>query len=336
MKKTIISGFALGLTLLFVTMTAYPWNYATHAYIAAKIGKKLPLPNANEMYGCMSPDIFNLEFNLLDDMLLRAFTHGIPKDDPINAPSQAFMRVWWKANTPFQKFLAFGYLAHNDAWGADYVAHWKAIPCPPPFEAPYQDQPPGYIIALAVEMDKILEAQGVWYGLQQAGIPLGIPERMMFCHNIVEYAGDIIIKRAVPLIGQKIIDACLLRSPEFPRLLKKAYPAQYRPLIEPAEETFRQQMIQYGGLLLLPESTAIQFISQQLAGFAIDYLAFLFGVDPLKFEPYRPTLELIANGAMNAGVQLCEAFHYLDEVKVTALYVQCKFMRHQVYYFRWR
>jgi len=333
MKKTIVLVSSLLVALFTISATAYSWNYATHVYIAERIGKGMPLAKANEMYGIVAPDIFNLEFSLMDDNVLRGYTHGIPKGDPDAAPSQAFMAVWWKAKWGLEKPAALGYVAHNDAWGADYIAHWKAIPSLPQFPPPYQDEHPGYIIALAIELDKFLDNQGVWAGLAGQGIPLGISERMMYTENVVEYAGDILIKRADPLIGQKIMNAALLRTPEFPGLLKRSFPHQYRALIEPAEEMFRQQMILYGGLLLADEETIKINVANQIAGFAIDYLEYMFQAPPGSYEDYRPMLISVSYGAMTAAVQICENARYMDEVRATIFYVKLQLLLHHISYF---
>ncbi len=69
---------------------------------------------------------------------------------------------------------------------------------------------------------------------------------MMFTDNIIEYAGDIIIKRADPGIGQKIMEASMVRTPSYWALLMRAFPRQYKPLMKAADETYQQDMIQYG------------------------------------------------------------------------------------------
>jgi hypothetical protein len=329
MKKRICFGLGVVVALLVVSTAGYSWNYATHAYIATKIGTFLPLLRANEIYGLMAPDIFNLDFSLMDDIVLRGYTHGIPAEGP-GGPNQDFMAVWRKAGGPFQKAVAYGYVAHNDAWGADYIAHWKAIPPPPAFTGIYAGQPPGYIIALAVELDKIMEAQGVWD--QIAGLvggPLPIEDRINFTHNIVEFSGDILIRRADPQIGRKIFEAALLRTPEFPALLKLAFPAQYADMIDTAEEAFRQQLMQYGALLWSgpSESFIIHAVSDQLATFAVQYLSAKFEGD---FSTHQPALALIAEGAMTAGVQICQNAHYMNEVNATAVYVAMQLLWHRV------
>jgi hypothetical protein len=330
MKKRISFGLGVVVALLVVATAGYSWNYATHAYIATKIGTFLPLLRSNEIYGLMAPDLFNLDFGLMDNLTLRGYTHGIPAEDPAGT-NQDFMAVWRKAGGPFQKAVAYGYVAHNDAWGADYIAHWRAIPPPSPFPDPYQNQPPGYIIALAVQLDQVLEANGVWAGFEQDpfNITLGIADRINFTHNIVEFAGDILIRRADPQIGRKIFEAALLRTPEFPGLLKMVFPSPFNDEVEAVEEAFRQQLMQYGLLFWNShsESFIIDAISNQLAAFAVQYIKAVIGSD---FSNYQQNLVPIARGAIIAGVQICEQGHFVNEVNATAVYVAVQLMLHHV------
>ena len=320
MKKKIPLVLGLAAALVVVSTAGYSWNYATHAYIAGRIGTFMPILKMNQVYGILAPDIFNLEFRLMDDLVLRGYTHGIPAQDP-GGLNEDFLAVWGNADGPFQKADALGYLAHNDAWGADYIAHWQAIPPLLPFPPPYQNEHPGYIVALAVQLDQLLEGYGVWAGLAAKGVVLTIDERMLFTENIVEYAGDILIKRADPLIGQKIMEAAMVRTPSFWALLMRAFPHQYQPLIKAAEDTFQQDMIQYGVLLQADEATIITVVSNQLVGFAIQYLAFKTGLPPAAFDPLRPDLFNVAFLAMNASVLICEGASYMTEVNATASFV---------------
>jgi hypothetical protein len=182
-----------------------------------------------------------------------------------------------------------------------------------------------------VELDKILASQGVWNQINGllGGASLDISDRLNFTHNIVEFAGDIILRRADPLIGRKVFEAALLRTPEFPGLLKMAFPVQYAGSIETAEEAFRQQLMQYGGLLWSApnESSIIDVISNQLATFAVQYLSVRFGHD---YSTYQSALIPFAEGAMNASVQICEKAHYMTEVNATALYVAVQLLLHHV------
>jgi hypothetical protein len=339
MKKKVITGIAVGLALLFVCSTAYSWNYATHAYIAAKIGKMLPLANCNEMYGLMAPDIFNFEFSLMADMNLRGYTHGIPGDPYVPGGSwdEHFMRVWQKAPWGLKRNIAFGYIAHNDAWGADFVAHWQANPWVPAQPIPYYNQPPGYIILLAVALDQNLENQGIW---GQLGLPLTLDDRMMFCHNLIEYAGDLVVKRADPLIGKKLILACALRTPEFKCLLKSAFPhyspdgnTDYYALIDSDEPAYRKMLMQYGLILLQPENTAIEMLANQLADLAIDYLEFINNLSPGTLDILKPQLVEFGKATLAGSIEVCLAGGYMDEINfITIPWVKQQLAAHGVSY----
>ncbi len=356
MKKKVLSVWAAGLALLFITTTAYSWNFATHAYIAAKIGKVLPLSNFNEMYGIMAPDIFNFEFSRMDDYMLRGYTHGIPPDaayyPPYLAADNNFMNVWYSANWGLKKSAAFGFVAHNDAWAADFVAHWRMLPSTNPtppepilFPLPvvipsgYPDpipQPPGYIIWLAAVLDAGLAQSGTWE-LMRLGPDYAT--RLMFCHNIIEYAGDLVLKRVDPLIGQKIILACALRTPAFANLLKDGFGHLYDPLVVAGEPAYRKFLIQYGLILLMPEKTAIEMLANQLADLAIDYFEFLNpGYPPGSFDGLKPQLVEFGKGSLAAAIEICEAPpfglpSYMQELNMVAVpWVKAQLLAHGVTY----
>ena len=309
--------------LLVASTAGYSWNYATHAYIAGRISTLIPVLKSNQVYGIMSPDIFNLDFSLMDDAVLRGFTHGVPPEGT-GGLNEDFLAVWQNADGPFQKAAALGYLGHNDAWGADYIAHWHVLPTlPPPFDPPYENEKPGYIIILAIELDKQLAGAGVWASLEAGlGITLSIDERMMFTENVIEFAGDIMVWRADPGIGQKLIDAASVRTPSFWALLHRAFPKAYKPTMKAAEEAFQRDMIQFGALLLTDESTIKQAISQQMAMFAIQYLAYKMNMDPEALYPtLLPVLLPVTTLAVDAAVQICEGADYMAEVDATADFV---------------
>jgi len=351
MKKRIVLGLSLGLASIFIASTAYSWNYATHAYIAGKMGKALPLFNFNEMYGAMAPDIFNFEFSLMENLTLRGYTHGIPPDAAGFAPYPGadynFMNVWYSANWGFKKSAAFGFASHNDAWGADFVAHWRAVPTEdlPPVSFPiyepsgFTQQPPGYVIYLAAALDAGLAFEGVWTAME---LEADYATRLMFCHNIIEYAGDLVLKRHDPLIGQKVILACALRTPEFAKLLKDGFDHLYDPLVAAGEPAYRKMLMQYGLILLLPEQTAINMLAEQLADLAIDYLAFIRGITAEQLEALIPgireQLTLFGQGALAAGIQVCEAPpfglpSYMQEVnRVAVPWVKAQLLAHGVVY----
>jgi hypothetical protein len=165
--------------------------------------------------------------------------------------------------------------------------------------------------------------------------------RLMFCHNIIEYAGDLALKRHDPLIGQKIILACALRTPEFPKLLKDGFDHLYDPLVAAGEPEYRKMLMQYGLILLMPENTAIAMLADQLADLAVDYLIFL-GLPPEMVEPMRPqlvefgilTLTLSIDICENTPAYLGEGFPtYMEELNSVAIpWVKAQLLAHGVVY----
>ncbi len=352
MKRTILSVFAIALSLILASTAAYSWNFATHAYIAGKIGRWLPLANANEMYGSMIPDLFNFEFSLMSDSVLRGYTHGIPYDAsiyyPYPAASDDFMHVWYLAGWGLKRSVAYGYVSHNDAWGADFVAHWRAFPSagptPPSISFPIDGrpgsipQPPGYVIYLSGALDAGLEMYGVWSLMD---LESDFATRLTFCHNIIEYAGDLVLKRRVPLIGKQLVLASALRTPAVANLLKAAYPNGYDPMVDAAEPEYRRLIAQYGLILLTPENTAIGLLAEQMADLAISYFIFL-GFPPEAVELMRPQLVEFGVLGLGAAIQICESPSsfglagipaYMDELKtVTIPWVKAQlFVRGVVY-----
>jgi hypothetical protein len=332
MKKAVFSGLVIFLALTILSSMAYPWNFATHAYVATKIGKVLG--NANEMYGIMLPDLFNFDFSLMDDMVLRGYTHGIPG----TPPNENFMSVWYNASWGLKKSLAFGYVAHNDAWGMDFVAHWQANPAIPQGDIPFPIgvpnptyQPPGYVIQLAATLDFALAMNSVWAAL---GIENDYASRLMFCHNIIEYAGDLVVKRADPLIGSRLITAAFFRTPEAAKLLQAAFPPFYKTMIAAAEPKYRDFLIQYGLILLTPEKTAINLLANQLADLAIDYFQYINPLAPPGyFDAYKPQLIEFGKMSLAASIQICEAANYMDEVnKLVVPYITQQLVLHGVTY----
>jgi hypothetical protein len=124
-------------------------------------------------------------------------------------------------------------------------------------------------------------------------------------------------------------EAALLRTPEFPGLLKLVFPSDYTDLIDDAEKTFRRQIIDYGGLLWSApsEDFIITTLADQLATFAVQYLSAEYSKD---FTPLQPLLVPFADGSLRAGVKICEAAHYMTEVNATALYVVLQLLLHRV------
>ncbi len=325
MKKTLISVCSIFIVLALISSAVYPWGAATHAYIADHLGKKWGLRNINEIYGAMAPDIFNYAFTLPEELLihLRKFTHGIPPEE------DSFRDVWYNARWwGLQKAVAYGYVCHNDVWGADFTAHWKGVPIP---TGEYLE---GYIIAKARALNSII--------LATIGEPadddligqiyvyvLDPQTREDICHNIVESAGDILIKREDNRIGQKIIFSALLRSWGFPNLLVRTIGENYRALIIPAEKEFRKMMVLYGAALQQEEEDAIDSLSEQMAELSMAYLESK-GYPLPDYVTVEAVKSFIKEATHVALSYLL--FDYMDEIDATVNFVKLNMWSNRIFY----
>ena len=312
MKKGIVLSLSLVLLLVWSAVPAFSWGSATHAYILDHIGKRLPLMNANELYGVMGPDIFNYVFTLTPEQMtvVNAYTHGTPVNE-------AFMEVWKKARWwGYEKSLAFGYVAHNEVWGCDFTAHIRALTTHGD-----QGQDEGYVITKAKALAPILGG-----ALAQAGYALSDDIVLMLSHNLIENAGDILLLRADPMIGQKIVMASVLRSNDFPALVTRAMGPDWKDAVFAAEKEFRKTMILYGAALMQGEQSAIQTLSAQIAQIGIAYIKAMGGPDiPLDLATQLAEFGTVQGMGLIAG-------DYMTEVNATISFVRAQLALHGVRY----
>ncbi len=253
---------------------AFGWGSAVHAYIDDHLGRRGPVRNLNEIYGAMVPDVFNFLFSDMDMMkYLYTVTHyqgvGYPDD---------YINVWEKSHCIFSKAVAFGFVSHNGNFGADLTAHHFSLALP--------EGNNGYVIQKAASLRK-----NILPLMLNNGIILPDPVIDELCHDLVEFALDVMITQQNRGLAAKISTAAMLRTPEFPLILVKSYakglvqqqfpeadnyPAAVK-LILKAENEFRKSMIAYGQALMQDEETAIDLIAQQLVDLA---KAFLGGLPP--------------------------------------------------------
>jgi len=246
------------LALVLVASPAYPWGAATHAYIDDHVGKQWPVRNLNEMYGGNAPDAFNYMFDHREwlDYLFQQ-THYSP------------LSVWQEAERILGKAAAFGFVSHNEAWGADYSAHISCRTCGP------LPEPKGYVI---------VKAEAMWEILGDLGF--GKDTAIELYHNIVESALDLLVKSQLdPGIGPKLSAAALLRSAELPTLLVDAYASGFEQtfqleagkgaeIITSAEAEFRKTTVLYGQVLAQDDRTAARLVAEQLVGMAEGFLGY--------------------------------------------------------------
>jgi hypothetical protein len=235
----------LGLILLAAT-TLSAWAPGTHVYIANKV-KATGVYKADVLYGATAPDL-NLLFSTA------------PDDPTFFATHYGGMAMWQAAMTNDEKALAFGFMTHNEAWGADHFAHIASHVYPTAGQ--------GYVIIKADQLCQVLTADLTNAGMSQY-TPIVTP---MNCHFILEYGLDLLAKHRDPYLGEKVTEAALHRSPEMAALLAKAY-AGGDPYVAggfaQAEAVWRQTMIAYGQILKQPDAKALPAMAEFLANLAL-------------------------------------------------------------------
>lgn len=303
------------LVVFSVSSYAFGWGAATHAYIDSHLNKK---DRINGIYGGIVPDMFQYSF---DSPCL-----SVKLNDQTH---HNFMPVWKEASVlpavP-PKALAYGFVSHNDTWGADSTAHHAGITF---------GQSEGYIIAKAYELKMILEQVPEYQALQ---IP--DPISLEISHELVEDGVDILVKRLDPTIGGKLMTSAMGRSRTLPFLLSEAYAADLSAcagisyleasrLITSTEAELRKNMIAYGALLTQNESTAVHLMSQQVAELAVGFLA----ASGIELPPETDLTDLIPliEFAITTSMKIC-ADDFGAEIQATITLVKGNLISYGVSY----
>ncbi|HVN82757.1 MAG TPA: hypothetical protein VMW38_27490 [Terriglobia bacterium] len=313
MKKVLISLCSSLMFFLFQVQPGLCWGSAVHAYVADHLGKKIPLLNVNEVYGAMAPDVFNYMFD--NPALQQTLVMGTHYEST---------KVWEAAKFPTGKALAFGFVCHNELFGADHTAHLALVP----------GYPNGYVIEKATILrDKPTPALGGGsFGLILTQNGITDPDvQLTICHTLTEFGLDVMMKRVDPRIGQKMASAALLRSSEMPLLLVKAYgdafpdKATAAKVIFAAEQEFRKSLVLYGQALTQDDQAAVQLLAEQLAQMSASYLAlYKINVDPNQIVP------LIQLG-MGIAMENCQG-DFVQAISETVQYVDQQMKTNQIQY----
>jgi hypothetical protein len=306
MKRALALLGTILITLLMTAQSAFSWGSATHAYIDDHIGKKSGQKNFNELHGGMAPDTFNFMF---DHPAWSAFLYAKTHDD--------FDALRGKAKTGQDKALAFGFVSHNDLWGADHTAHHSGLT---------YGQGQGYVIAKALILQPAIQAQ---VSVLFPGLPSDMlfAISMEFAHDAVEYAVDILIKDLDPAIGLKIMAAAESRAPDFPELLVRTYAEDLQNfaglhlltasrLIVTTERDFRRRILLYGEALTQDKQTALDCFSAELAQATVGFLS-AYGLSLSPGVDVTPLIEFFMAQAMELcggdfGAELNATIQYLD------------------------
>jgi len=318
MKKGWI-GF-LGVLVLWsgLSTAAFGWERATHAFIVDLLKKGGSFKEVEKMYAATAPDAFNYLFT---------FPGLAYRDWLYQQTHYEFMKVVDAAKEGKEKDSAFGFASHNNVWGADTTAHTKSLTL---------DPTEGYIITKAKLLNSFLMSNPGYAALlgdyQDVAIEI--------CHNIVEAAGDVILNRYDPMVGQKLVAIAKDPKPDVRDLMVKAYAhdlaefskltpyplrrEEAKQLIIEAENKFRMGIIGYGYLLQGDEGTLIANIVEQFKGLAGAFLT-AYGLP----VPDDETLTPLIQNALALGIQICQG-DYMTEVLATADFVQHQLKAHKI------
>ena len=315
MKRMIAVVIAVALGMAVFVTPALSWEKGTHLYFADKLkrqGGGNPM-NFDEMYGAMAPDIFNYAFELPADQYAYLYdqTHHY------------YYNMWKAVKWGYEKPLAFGFVSHNDAWGADSTAHHNSRTLNP-LE--------GYIITKAGFLNTALTPYWAYIEGLIGGGALDPAVKLELCHNIVEAAGDIVLKRYYPQLGKNLVAAGSRSDKRFRALFLKAYlpgftalvgnEAEARTILLNWESYFRtSQVVGYGLLLQPDEVTVIDNIAAQFNILVGGYLASK-GIT----LPAGTDLTDVIQAALGGAIALIEN-DYMLEVDATVNYLRAEMKR---------
>jgi hypothetical protein len=192
MKKFLVLVLSLGV----LSSMAFSWGSATHVYIYEQLMKLGAIPNTNAIFGVIAPDVFNYMFT---EPELAAYLY--------DQTHHNFMAVWAEQKNEKDRFLGYGFIAHNDTWGIDFTAH---------HQAQWLSGSEGYVIAKAEILYGYIGGILASYGLDPAA-------GFEICHELIESAIDLMIKRVDPDVPAKLIAAASHADKNFLDLLYKAY-----------------------------------------------------------------------------------------------------------------
>lgn len=311
MRKRISLVLAVALVLTAMAGSSLAWERGTHAYIADILKKAGGPYNIDEIYGAMAPDVFNYMFTI-PNVLFRDYLY--------DQTHHNFMLVKDAVQWGYEKASAYGFLSHNNLWGADSTAHIASRTLLPG---------EGYVITKAQELNSWLMTYVPPYALLLGPYP---DVALEICHIIIEAAGDIVLVRFDPSVGANLVEIASRSKPHMQNLMARAYamelshvsaslgyhltPPQAEMLIRNEEQNFRDSCIAYGTLLQQDESTILGGVIQQFKLLAQVYLV-ANGIP----VPSDPELQALLEVSFSAAFPLIEG-DYMDEIFATIAMVK--------------
>jgi len=311
----------------FISVNAFGWGNATHIYFAKHLGARLGPVNLQEMYGALTPDMFSLQFDAAGQYLYYLM-HYQPE------------AVYGLASGPELKAIAFGYMTHNNVYGADLTAHGTAYPNPI-----WPMTKLGWVIKYGNVVGGHL-SNSLAQILKTADVPdVAIPTLVgalapTMGHDLVETAVDILVKRRLdPLVGARMVIAAKARSPETGQLLADAYGkelAAYTGIsleeanatIKGAEEVYQGAMLEYGMAFMMREADLIPALAALSAPVAEELIeAVVWQELELQIDVTVPP-ELVAENIYYA-INLIK-HTYAPELAKTLMFVERQLALHHI------
>lgn len=306
MRKGTVTLLSFCLLLAFTSSTVSGWERGTHAFIAHHLKKANGPYDLEEMYGAMAPDAFNYLFSP-PGILYRGYLY--------DQTHHYFLKVQSAVKYGYEKASSYGFISHNDTWGADSTAHHASLTL---------DPNEGYVITKAKMLDEYLKSVSTDYSNLLKDYP---DVALEICHNIIEAAGDIVLVRYDRSLGAKIMQIALRPKPNMQNLMVRAYAqgltdfsqstaapltyAEAEQLIRNEENNFRTSCIAYGYLLQQDEATILDNVISEFKNLASVYLT-AYGLP----VPDDITLTALLQGSFQAAIVLIEN-DYLSEIMAT-------------------
>ncbi|MRR34434.1 hypothetical protein EG829_06995 [bacterium] len=310
---------------LFLSMStaAFPWNQATHAHIADRLAARAGHDDMSEMWGSVGPDFFNYVFDpALCPTWISDQTHG--------TYSETFLKVWNAADIRFEDSLAYGFVSHNQQWGADYTAHISCRTC---------GQDDGYVIVKARQLlNAPLDPASPerTFGVVFTELGMDPDQGLLVAHLITEDAVDIRLRNDLdPLLGRKLARAARNETRRFSALLVDAYGQDYAAhcfggdystaanVLTATEKQHRKDMIFLGQAISQPEPVAVQLLAEQVVAILPDFL----GV-PLPV-PEEDVVEIMKAAIVTAITSCAD---YRAEIDATIEFVDENLNEHRITY----
>lgn len=259
--RKILSGlFALVLlSVLASPCSVRGWGWATHAYIEARLAHNEGAGRCfyEGLYGAVAPDAFSI-VTLSDSTSAAYLTLQTHKH---------FLKLETCGRKMGVGSFVFGFLTHNENWGADFTAHRCGV-----------EMNIGYVESKARLLRRTVASwlEGI---LRDAGIvfPSVLASQVApdLSHELVEAAVDLLVKRNNwPSVGSELSEAARRRPEEIPEAISCGYGRRVarkmgisfedaQGMIVQAEAIFRDIIGRYGEILSLGDGEDIRVLAQE-------------------------------------------------------------------------